>query len=266
MGDGHISARAIRLKVTQKDFREKFAQCIKKAYHFKPILRKERNAFICDVHRVLVAKRVKELTKDLKEIPNFIMNSNPKIKASFIRGFADAEGSFDDSGNRRQIVITQDNTRILEAIHKLLLDLGIQNTIYHKTNNPDQLVISLLRNLRKYKNLVGFTIDYKKQKLVNAIKYLQKCTYDTDIYWNCLRKWKNKKTSFRGLAHILNINWGTIRVWIKGIKMPRQIRKDIAYGFVPKDYETLRRKFSFLPKIPEKRTCLCQEALKNAKV
>jgi len=249
MGDGYISARAVRLKVVQREFRDKFADCIKVAYHFNPCLRREKSAFICDVHRVLVAKRIKELTKELKEIPDFVINGNRRIKACFIKGFADAEGCVDDTSNRRQIVITQDNTKILERINKLLLELGIQSTIYHKTNNPDQLVISLLRNLKRYKNLVNFTISYKKKKLIEAIKYLQKCTYDTSIYWNCLKKWVNKKTSFRSLARNLDINWGTIRTWIKGIKIPRQIRKDFTYGIVPNDYERLRKNFSFLPKI-----------------
>lgn len=249
IGDGHVSRRAVRLKVTQEDFRDEFAECVKRAYRFNPILRKERNVFTCDACRVLLAKRIRELTKDLKEIPNFITNGNQKIKADFIKGFADAEGSFDDSGNKRQIIITQKNTKILQQIQKLLLDIGIQSTIYHKTNNPDQLVVSLLRNLKRYKNLIGFNIGYKKKKLTNAIKYLKKCTYSTDIYWSCLRRWTNKKTSFRGLARTLNIKWGTIRVWVKGIKMPHQIRRDITYGFIPNDYKKLRENFSFLPKI-----------------
>jgi len=266
MGDGCLYGGNVRLKVTQKEFRDKFARAIKNAYCVVPKFRKEGDAFICDVHRVLVMRRIKELTKNLKEIPTFIINGNQRIKANFIKGFADAEGSMDDSGNKRQIVITQDNTKILEGIQELLLDLGIQSTIYHKTNNSDQLVISLLRNLKKYMHLINFTISYKKRKLANAIKYLKKCTYDTNIYWSCLRRYIDKENSFRSLARDFDISWGIARAWIRGARIPRQIKKDFEYGIVPKDYEGLRKTLSFLPKIKDKRNCSCKEALKNAKV
>lgn len=249
MGDGYVSSKAVRLKVTRKDFRDGFARCIKTAYHFQPNIREKGNIYVCDVCRILVAKRIRCLTEDLKEVPNFVMDGSQKIKAGFIKGFSDAEGCFDDSHNKRQIVITQKDTKILERIQKLLLDLKIQSIIYRKTKNPDQLVISLLRNLRRYKDMISFDIGYKEKKLRKAIEYLDNYAYDTNAYWNCLRKWEEYETSFRNLARILNIKWGTIRSWIRGVRMPRQIKKDIQYKDVPKDYGKLQREFSFLPKI-----------------
>jgi hypothetical protein len=249
LGDGHLTDYMIRLKVTQKDFRDEFSNCIKKAYKFIPRIKEKNNIFLCRVHSVLLSKRLKRFTKNNSDIPFFVMNGNNEIKANFIKGFADAEGCVDLNYNKHQIVIVQKNIKILKKIQKLLLDLKIQSKIYRKKDKNDHLVISLYENLKRFKELIGFSIDYKREKLKTAVNYLEKFNIPVILYWNSLRVWISSNNSQNSSAKELGLNWGTFRSWVKGEKMPNKIKKDIELGWVPEDYDTLREHYQFLPEI-----------------
>jgi len=249
MGDGYLAKRMVRLKVTQKNFMKEFAKCIQKTYKIIPHIKEDKNLFICTVHRVLLAKRLNKLTDGGSKIPSFIINGNDRLKASFLKGFADAEGSIDDTNHKHQIVITQKNRELLEKIQELLLSLRIQSKIYKKTNNPDQLVISIIRNLKKFNKLIGFSINYKKKKLQSIINYLEKLNTHPEIYWGVLHEWKNKTTTQTKLAKKFGLKEGTLKSWLKGRRIPNQIKKDLNYGWVPKNYSEFRRYFKFLPKV-----------------
>lgn len=150
--------------------------------------------------------------------------------------------------NRRQIVLTQANKKILLQIKLLLFDLGIQSKYIEKRFGSDKLIISLLENLEKYYNLIGFSIRYKQEKLKEAVDYLKRCkSHEKEKYWEVLRHWVKSKKSLRSSAKEMGLNWETYRVWIYGRKMPCQIKKDIEYGLVPEDYEILREQYEFLP-------------------
>jgi hypothetical protein len=139
---------------------------------------------------------------------------------------------------------------MLLQIQKLLFDIGIQSKYVTKRIGSDKLIISLLDNLKKYSDLVGFSIEYKREKLREAISYLEKCkAHDKEKYWEVLRHWLNTKKSLRSSAKEKIMNWETYRSWVYGMKIPCQIKKDIDWGLVPEDYDILREKYSFLPKI-----------------
>jgi intein/homing endonuclease len=189
-----------------------------------------------------------KLTNNKSKIPNFVIYGSEKIKGAFIKGIADSDGSVDDTRNRRQIVITQKDTKQLEAFKNLFLSLFIQSEIYEKTNNSSHLVISLLRNLKRFNEIVGFSIAYKKEKLEKGIDYLEK-TNKSNFYWESLQKRINSIESSEKIATEMCLKPGTFRSWISGRRLPRQIKKDIAYGWVPENYENLRKRFKFLPKV-----------------
>lgn len=129
----------------------------------------------------------------------------------------------------------------------MLLDIRIQSRLSIKKNNCPQLIISLLENLEKYHNLIGFSIGYKQKKLEEAIEYLKKAkAHDKEKYWQVLRHWKSNGKSLRGSVKEFNMHWETYRSWVYGMKMPCQIKKDIEVGWVPKDYEELRKSYTFL--------------------
>jgi len=249
LGDGYLTDNMIRLKVTQKDFRDEFVNCIKKAYQITPRIKEKNDIFLCAVHSVLLCNRLKRITKNDSDIHFFVMNGSNEIKANFIKGFADAEGCVDLSCNKYQIVIAQKNIKMLKKIQRLLLDLKIQSKIYRKGDNNDHLVISLYENLKRYRELIGFSISYKKDKLEMAINYLEKLNIPTSLYWNSLRNWVSYNNSLNSSAKELDLKWGTFRSWVKGEKMPNKIKKDIEFGWVPEDYDTLRKYYQFLHKI-----------------
>ncbi len=250
LGDGYIyKNNLVRLKVRELDFCQHFAKLIAKTYGlFAPIKLKKYPT--CFVHSTNLAERLINLTRNNKEIPDFILKGDKFIKARFIRGFSDAEGSVDVIYNRRQIVITQNNVSLLKQIKQLLLDIGIQSKVVIKKFGSAKLIISLLRNLELYQEYIGFAISYKRKKLSEAIAYLRNCkAHDSEKYWDVLRHYLHSGKSLRGSAKELGMHWETYRSWIYGMKTPCQIKKNIEYGWVPEDYEDLREQYDFLPLI-----------------
>lgn len=249
LGDGHIMRgdRSIRLRVRELDFCLNFKNLIEKTYKTDTKF-DNKYYYNCYAHSTLLAGRIIELTRHNKEIPDFVLNGNIEIKARYLRGFFDSEGSVDVIYNRRQIVLTQKSAKILLQIKSLLKEVGIQSKYVKKRIGSDKLIISLLRNLRKYRDLIGFAIGYKQKHLEKAVIYLESVkAHDTDKYWSVLRHWLYTKDSLRGSAKEMLINWETYRSWIHGMKMPCQIKKDIEYGIIPEDYSDLREKYPFLP-------------------
>lgn len=249
LGDGHImhNDRSIRLRFRELDFCKNFKNLIEKTYGIEAPI-DNKYYYNCYGHSTLLTQRIIKLTRHNKEIPEFVFKGDGNIKARFLRGFFDAEGSVDVIYNRRQIVLTQNNKEMLLQIKSLLFDISIQSKYVEKRVGSDKLIISLLENLEKYYDLIGFSIKYKQEKLEEAIDYLKKYkTHEKEKYWEILRHWINSKKSLRGSAKEMGLNWETYRVWIYGMKMPRQIKKDIEYGLVPEDYEKLREQYEFLP-------------------
>jgi len=187
----------------------------------------------------------------MSKIPSFVCRGNKGVRGAFIRGFADSEGSVDDTNNRHQIVITQKGTERLESVRKLLSNLSIQSKIYKKKSDSNHLVISLFENLKKFENIIGFSINYKKQKLRTAVEFLGEINL-SNLYWEALRRRIKSDKSSERLAKELGLKFGTFKSWISSRRIPRQIKKDIEFGKVPKDYKILRDHFKFLPKDVER--------------
>lgn len=255
LGDGNImhNKRSIRLRVRELDFCLNFKKLVEETYRINTTF-DNKYYYNCYANSTLLANRIGELTKGNKEIPDFVLSGDNNIKARFLRGFFDSEGSVDLIENRRQIVLTQNNEKMLLQIKSLLGDLEIQSKYVKKRIGSDKLIISLLENLEKYYNLIGFSIGYKQQKLKEAIDYLNFYKpHDKEKYWQVLRHWSNSQKSLRGSAKEMGMNWETYRTWIYGIKMPCQIKMDLEYGLTPKDYEILIKEYSFLPRTDKKK-------------
>lgn len=253
IGDGSIQHGGydIRLQVREKDFAENFANLIKKTYGLNVSLTypKYYCVYVCTKK---LCRRIIKLTANNKVIPQHIFLGTEEIKARFIRGFSDSEGSVDNLYNRRQIVITQKNLEVLEGLQKLLLDLGITSTIYIKKYDSNKLIISLLDNLKTYSQKVGFSISYKKDALEKIIKYLEErgISSNEELYWKVLMYELTRKESLRKAAKNFNISVETYRSWIQGKKIPNKIKQNLALSFVPENYETIQEQYLFLPVIP----------------
>lgn len=251
LGDGHIMQNnmSIRLRVRELDFAQNFKSSVQKTYGIEAPL-DNKYYYNCYAHSKLLTQRIINLTKRNKQIPDFILKGTNDIKARFLKGFFDSEGSVDTIYNRRQIVLTQNNKKMLLQIKSLLFDMGIQSKYVLKRIGSDKLIISLLENLKKYNELIDFSIAYKREKLKQAINYLEMCkAHDKEKYWEVLRHWLVSEKSLRSSAKEKMMNWETYRSWVYGMKMPCQIKKDIEWNLVPKDYNVLKEKYSFLPEI-----------------
>ena len=208
LGDGNImhNNRSIRLRVRELEFCQNFKRLIERTYGIEAPL-DNKYYYNCYANSTLLTNRISKLTKHNKEIPEFILKGDNKIKSKFLRGFFDSEGSVDIIEHRRQIVLTQNNKKMLLQIKSLLIDLGIQSKYYKKNFGSDKLIISLVDNLEKYYNLIGFSIRYKQDKLGKAIIYLKKCKkHGKEKYWQVLRHWSKSKKSLRGSAKEIYIN------------------------------------------------------------
>ncbi|MEK6937269.1 MAG: LAGLIDADG family homing endonuclease [Nanoarchaeota archaeon] len=257
LGDGYINKKeySIRLKVRENDFINNFANLIKKTYGIGTRY-KYYDYPCCYVHSINLASRINKLTNKKQRIPNFIICGSKNIKARFLRGFFDSEGSVDvlEKYHRRQIVLTQKNIPWLKQIKTMLFDIGIQSKIYKKPKDSDKLVISLIENMEKYYNLVGFSIRYKQNKLKLAIDYLKNHKpHEKEKYWSVLRHWLKSKKSLRASAKEVKIHWETYRSWIYGTKVPCQIKKDLEFNILPSDHKDLIEQYSFLSNLRNNR-------------
>jgi len=106
-------------------------------------------------------------------VPKEIFYSGLSIKAAFIRGFADSEGSVSKSQNI--ISLYSSNLAGLYDILKLLQDLGINGKVY-SSKRAFVLNIRGIDNLKRFKETVNFTIKRKKENLKHLLRH-----YSTDL-------------------------------------------------------------------------------------
>lgn len=151
---------------------------------------------------------------------------NFKIDASYIRGFADADGTC--SGD----MVTICNTRkdLLTEIMFALRGMGIHSGVYSNkeiiiskiTQKPHRQVhrlnISGVYDLAKYAVYVGFNLDYKMVRLTEYIK--SQCVGtkpgNLDIYYRYL-KMKEAGVGVTKMARLFGVALSTMQWRIKNI-------------------------------------------------
>jgi intein-encoded DNA endonuclease-like protein len=116
-------------------------------------------------YRITVVRR--DLYELLTQPIDFLLELTSKYPRAFIRGFGDGDGGVTRS--RPQVKIWNSNLKLLKFIQRLLLFLGIHGFIHFGHKSPNgvvyQLQIQRLEDVRKYRDLIGFTIR-RKQKVL----------------------------------------------------------------------------------------------------
>ncbi len=187
-GDGCISYNKdkrryqIILSVTNKEFFNKFRECLYKVYKIKPTNEyriskiKEWNDQYC---ARLCSKSVCEDLLNYSNfytkswiVPNAIKESDLYIKSSFIKGFSDSEGNVDKDAKR--ISLTSININGLKEIGKLLKEFNIKYTILRRINKGNRFPAYNLRiqdkkSMRIFYKDINFIIKYKKENLKEII-------------------------------------------------------------------------------------------------
>ena len=179
-GDGFLEYRKkegiyrVALEAVDFDFVKYFSLCLEEVYgiqpkivtlkmregdskpHYKSILQSKE---VCD--DILSSKaNFKEKTWD---VPEIIKNSSKEIKAKYIQGFADSQGSVHT--NYKQIILCNKNINGLREIEWLLSDLEIKNISYDKKG----IILCNRKNVELFNKLINFNIAYKKEKLLDEI-------------------------------------------------------------------------------------------------
>ena len=191
-----------------------------------------------DFHSFSSRRLYRQLAKfDFKKtrlIPAFIFNGSKSVKASFISGFFDAEGTVDirklrrEKGNleiQRHLSCFSNDTELLIQVKSLLADLGIKSSIFHNKKKTYYISIWNYRSLNIFHDLIGFTIQRKMRKLKTAIEgyKLIQTRWDYDTYNSviALRKMGLGPTRIKEnlLRNNVKITIPTIESWIyKGYK------------------------------------------------
>ena len=164
----------LALGVIKDEAKNKNAQLIQVA------LKNEKSYIEKDINISLRAWDV--ISKQIKiknlEIDKFL--TNEKMKAYFLRGFFDGDGSMGFSGSgrkvHREIGCVNKDERLIKSISMYLTELGIENRIRKTIGsgfNPNGtyyvVYIYGKRNILNFYKKVGFSIKRKQEKLASAL-------------------------------------------------------------------------------------------------
>jgi orotate phosphoribosyltransferase-like protein len=178
-GDGFIedyNGCRIALESVDLDFINYFTYCLKKVYGIKPSLKhlKKREGdskphYKVRLYSVEGYKDILLYNADFKEktwrVPKKIKEASARIKAKYLQGFADSQGSVSE----RSITLCNQNKEGLKEIIKLLNDIGIVNVRQGKNG----LLLCSRKEVELFYKLVNFNIYYKKEKLGKVVNNYQ---------------------------------------------------------------------------------------------
>lgn len=194
LGDGHVRTSyylnkkgerklrqgEITLEVKDKDFALEFAERIKKWSGYNPKIRFRRDR---GFYAVLLSSM--EAADFIKRIEHRnILNADISTKCEFLKGLYDSEGcvsGYNLSQRRcatRRITFSNSDKEIIETVNALLNSLGIKNTIHNRGVRSGfggkktcyEIAIEGLTNMRKFVELIGFSIGRKRKKLFEVLR------------------------------------------------------------------------------------------------
>lgn len=118
------------------------------------------------------------LGAEYKDIPKFILESNKQVVAKYIQGLMDSDGTIGKNG---KIDIMLKSKKLIDGLGELLSMFGISYTKTVKTlkNYGDfyRLLIVNPESYIIYAKEIGFSIDYKSQRLEEYLKLIQDPNY-----------------------------------------------------------------------------------------
>jgi len=94
----------------------------------------------------------------------------------FLRGFADGDGSVYHNGKNKSVRLYNNKQSLIEYCQHLLAQLNIYSHIHQRKDGSNQveLIIERIEDIKKWRNLIGFIIQRKQQKLDEIIDYFSK--------------------------------------------------------------------------------------------
>ncbi|MEK6893996.1 MAG: MBL fold metallo-hydrolase RNA specificity domain-containing protein [Nanoarchaeota archaeon] len=170
MGDGHKSTPySLRLTDSHIPILEYHKEIIKELFNSEAIIRhhsdKTKNAHILEINNIKIIRFLENnfpeffsKTRDIR-IPEKIINSGNEVQLAFLRGFADAEGTVSN-----RIKITSFSKEMIKDLQHLF---SLNNIPSHISGND--ISISSIYGLSRFKEKVGFSIKYKMDNLMSEV-------------------------------------------------------------------------------------------------
>jgi hypothetical protein len=166
-GDGYIDKNFAKLEIRKdKEFIEEFIRCIKSVYgiDYHYYYYKKRDSYISNIHSRIICKDLLAYGKfGTKEwgVPKCILNTdNLGLKSSFLKGVYDSEAHVGEY----RVTLTSSSKKAIKGICRLLEQLSIKHIVYKHAKYP-VIGIKKKENLRLFKELIGFTIKRKMERL-----------------------------------------------------------------------------------------------------
>ncbi len=193
-GDGSVyknkqNSRKIVLSVSDKDFATEFARCLKTVYGIEPIVSEAKrhwpegknwsNAWEARIFSKQAYEDILSYDSFKTEswkVPEIIFQSSVEIKTSFLRGFFDSEGCVSFRRIRAVSINSDGTNQIGDILKSLNIKYRIKCKQKEKSNWQDQKIVDItgIQNLRTYKDLIGFSIRRKQEKLSIMLNNYQK--------------------------------------------------------------------------------------------
>ncbi len=140
IGDGNLDKRSISFKDARFDVLQNYSNIFESIFGLPGKINKlkDKNCYELRIN----STELRELFSELKQnLYKSVSKSPNEHVASFIRGFADAEGYVDKK--RKRVIISQKDDMLLRFIQLLLYRFNINANLERKTNNKDGVIYNL---------------------------------------------------------------------------------------------------------------------------
>ncbi len=229
-GDGFIEYRKgragiyrIALEAIDLDFVKYFGSCLKRVYGIVPKVRKLkwRNGYSKPHYKVVLqSKRVCNDILSYNDLVNFkektwtipkeIKNATNLIKAKYIQGFADSQGSVANYRTAKSVVLCSKNRKGLKEMETLLKSIGVIDVSVRDFG----VFITAQRSIRIFAEKINFNAGRRRDRLRKLIdSYTFERTPPREIIKlkPAIIKLRSGGLSYPKIAEYLNIS--TTTVW-----------------------------------------------------
>ena len=150
-------------------------------------------------------------------VPKNILKSNDvRMAASFIKGFADSEGSI----AKRSINLSSSNSGGLKQIVPLLRKVGITEEFGKIPIQNLNLTIYGRKNLETFLKVIGFSIKRKQKSLEKLVNTYEKNYCRPLESYKKVKELRNKGYKIMKISERMNIPYGTVHDWLSDRHRP----------------------------------------------
>jgi len=235
------------ISAKDKDFIEMVVRCLND-FQIRKKIRRQGNLWRIQTNKKQILQFIAYIRKeDSKQwvFAKDVFSADYNFRKSLLMAVCDAEGCVTNSHSKgivvsRRITVTNSSLLLLKQIKSLFELFGISSYIYlHRNPRTAEirgkicqfkkyvftLVITGYQNLRKFKDIIGFSIKRKQQRLNNILNSYKKIerTYNQEEYKLVLGLSKHF-TNCCDISKLANIPSHTIRNWVLYNKKPRSIK------------------------------------------